>query len=159
MVEWSITTVLKTVVLRGTGGSNPSLSANKRHQSFLMPFFVCIFLGEGWFRGLSRNRQSCWGCKNKAIIYYRPHCKRLPAPEGEGTGVGTVLSSISLYLPLSPSISLHLPLSPSISLYLPLSPFIYFPLITDPTPFPAPAGEGNRREKQLSTRHFTECNP
>lgn len=27
MVEWSITTVLKTVVLRGTGGSNPSLSA------------------------------------------------------------------------------------------------------------------------------------
>ena len=29
MVEWSITTVLKTVVLRGTGGSNPSLSAIK----------------------------------------------------------------------------------------------------------------------------------
>lgn len=29
MVEWSITTVLKTVVLRGTGGSNPSLSAQK----------------------------------------------------------------------------------------------------------------------------------
>ena len=29
MVEWSITTVLKTVVLRGTGGSNPSLSAKQ----------------------------------------------------------------------------------------------------------------------------------
>ena len=42
MVEWSITTVLKTVVLRGTGGSNPSLSANKRHQFFLMPFFVAV---------------------------------------------------------------------------------------------------------------------
>ena len=28
MVEWSITTVLKTVVPRGTGGSNPSPSAN-----------------------------------------------------------------------------------------------------------------------------------
>ncbi len=28
MVEWSITVVLKTTVLRGTGGSNPSLSAN-----------------------------------------------------------------------------------------------------------------------------------
>ena len=27
MVEWSITAVLKTAVLRGTGGSNPSLSA------------------------------------------------------------------------------------------------------------------------------------
>ena len=32
MVEWSITAVLKTAVLRGTGGSNPSLSA-KRLQS------------------------------------------------------------------------------------------------------------------------------
>ena len=28
MVEWSITAVLKTAVLRGTGGSNPSLSAD-----------------------------------------------------------------------------------------------------------------------------------
>ena len=27
MVEWSITAVLKTVELRGSGGSNPSLSA------------------------------------------------------------------------------------------------------------------------------------
>ena len=29
MVEWSITVVLKTTVPRGTGGSNPSLSADK----------------------------------------------------------------------------------------------------------------------------------
>ena len=29
MAEWSIAAVLKTVVLRGTGGSNPSLSADK----------------------------------------------------------------------------------------------------------------------------------
>ena len=28
MVEWSITVVLKTTVPRGTGGSNPSLSAS-----------------------------------------------------------------------------------------------------------------------------------
>ena len=35
MVEWSITTVLKTVVPRGTGGSNPSLSAiNLDNQGF-----------------------------------------------------------------------------------------------------------------------------
>jgi hypothetical protein len=27
VAEWSIAAVLKTVVLRGTGGSNPSLSA------------------------------------------------------------------------------------------------------------------------------------
>ena len=34
MVEWSITTVLKTVVLRGTGGSNPSLSAERFQKGF-----------------------------------------------------------------------------------------------------------------------------
>lgn len=31
MAEWSIAAVLKTVELRGSGGSNPSLSA--KHQS------------------------------------------------------------------------------------------------------------------------------
>ena len=30
MAEWSIAAVLKTVVPRGTGGSNPSLSAEKK---------------------------------------------------------------------------------------------------------------------------------
>ena len=30
MAEWSIAAVLKTVELRGSGGSNPSLSANDR---------------------------------------------------------------------------------------------------------------------------------
>ena len=34
MVEWSITTVLKTVALRGAGGSNPSLSANRLQKGF-----------------------------------------------------------------------------------------------------------------------------
>ena len=33
MAEWSIAAVLKTVVLRGTGGSNPSLSAKKNCKS------------------------------------------------------------------------------------------------------------------------------
>ncbi len=33
MVEWSITPVLKTGVPRGTGGSNPSLSAKEDSQS------------------------------------------------------------------------------------------------------------------------------
>ena len=34
VVEWSITAVLKTAVLRGTGGSNPSLSAEESTTSF-----------------------------------------------------------------------------------------------------------------------------
>ena len=43
MVEWSITAVLKTAVPRGTGGSNPSLSANKGVNQQVMrftPFFT-----------------------------------------------------------------------------------------------------------------------
>ena len=36
MVEWSITTVLKTVVLRGTGGSNPSPSATQESRKWLL---------------------------------------------------------------------------------------------------------------------------
>ena len=46
MVEWSITTVLKTVVLRGTGGSNPSLSAENDVRLLLDVFFCfsyCMF--------------------------------------------------------------------------------------------------------------------
>ncbi len=32
MAEWSIAAVLKTAVLRGTGGSNPSLSAKEQRR-------------------------------------------------------------------------------------------------------------------------------
>ena len=38
MVEWSITAVLKTAVLRGTGGSNPSLSAESCKSKDLQDF-------------------------------------------------------------------------------------------------------------------------
>ena len=43
MAEWSIAAVLKTVELRGSGGSNPSLSAkssSERCQCKLASFFV-----------------------------------------------------------------------------------------------------------------------
>ena len=43
MVEWSITAVLKTAVPRGTGGSNPSLSAIKGVDQVITrftPFFT-----------------------------------------------------------------------------------------------------------------------
>ena len=43
MVEWSITTVLKTVVPRGTGGSNPSLSASEKANESLQNFVLETF--------------------------------------------------------------------------------------------------------------------
>ena len=42
MVEWSITAVLKTAVPRGTGGSNPSLSANSRNSTSYGYFLIMI---------------------------------------------------------------------------------------------------------------------
>ena len=39
MAEWSNAAVLKTVVLKGTGGSNPSLSA-ERCKSLIYTFFI-----------------------------------------------------------------------------------------------------------------------
>ncbi len=42
MAEWSIASVLKTDVLRGTGGSNPSLSARKSNH------MVALFVSGGF---------------------------------------------------------------------------------------------------------------
>ena len=44
MVEWSITPVLKTGVLRGTGGSNPSLSARGAADEVAFPCFLAEVL-------------------------------------------------------------------------------------------------------------------
>ena len=44
MAEWSIAAVLKTVELRGSGGSNPSLSAKKEEGTRDGSFFS--FFGE-----------------------------------------------------------------------------------------------------------------
>ena len=44
MVEWSITPVLKTGVLRGTGGSNPSLSATSSDYRDLQDLYPILRL-------------------------------------------------------------------------------------------------------------------
>lgn len=44
MAEWSNAAVLKTVELRGSGGSNPSSSASK-HKKYRVfsPVFLCLY--------------------------------------------------------------------------------------------------------------------
>ena len=44
MAEWSIAAVLKTVVLRGTGGSNPSLSAERNGKERQANLNVLFFI-------------------------------------------------------------------------------------------------------------------
>ena len=63
MVEWSITVVLKTIELRGSGGSNPSLSADffceMRWQDFIvLSFFCAVGCRDNcvWFSKVSRRR-------------------------------------------------------------------------------------------------------
>ena len=60
VVEWSITAVLKTVELRGSGGSNPSLSArnNMKEADSKGRLFSFIFLPGRWvtaFEGKERD--------------------------------------------------------------------------------------------------------
>ena len=53
MAEWSIAAVLKTVVLRGTRGSNPCLSAIKKRckssNNEIYTFFICLKLQDCLF--------------------------------------------------------------------------------------------------------------
>lgn len=44
MVEWSITVVLKTTVPRGTGGSNPSLSANNKDKTAVSQRLAAVLI-------------------------------------------------------------------------------------------------------------------
>ena len=64
MAEWSIAAVLKTVVLRGTGGSNPSLSAKKNCK------FVTYssFLYKNPHLGYSPNRDQRYTIKNNDYL-------------------------------------------------------------------------------------------
>ena len=65
MVEWSITVVLKTTVPRGTGGSNPSLSAKSSATAGL------FFAFKGGIRNLvlSYKHYSC-----SSWIKWTSHC-------------------------------------------------------------------------------------
>ena len=45
MAEWSIAAVLKTVVLRGTRGSNPCLSAGKNYKTKKIPCKLILYGG------------------------------------------------------------------------------------------------------------------
>ena len=59
MAEWSNAAVLKTVDLNGSGGSNPSLSADHKEKGdkfYLIAFFYC---------GLQRPAAGGEGCRNE----------------------------------------------------------------------------------------------
>ena len=76
MVEWSITPVLKTGVLRGTGGSNPSLSAKPADyfsgflffKKFSISISVCFII----FAVLTPGLLSAFECVTLGRAAYYP---------------------------------------------------------------------------------------
>ena len=66
MVEWSITTVLKTVVPRGTGGSI-SLSQEPSERNFRRLFFISVFVYFLHIHSLSMTRRL--QMQNYAILF------------------------------------------------------------------------------------------
>ncbi len=65
MAEWSIAAVLKTVELRGSGGSNPSLSATQNEKRVRQgSFFVCRHMDINLLNGTMHRYKKEWLQRN-----------------------------------------------------------------------------------------------
>ena len=99
VAEWSIAAVLKTVELRGSGGSNPSLSARLRSKKvsrnrYLLFFMPCCKLACG-----PRHRKQ----KDAACCFLRSQACKGPCGEQRGWALsGADLWSAPQPIPLSP---------------------------------------------------------
>ncbi len=92
MAEWSNAPVLKTGVLNGTGGSNPSLSATfkvERNTNLSVPFSFSIKRYSNSFEVYSCNKRKT----RYKIPFYFEGCK---GPRGERLGIDAVNSSQSI---------------------------------------------------------------
>ena len=72
MAEWSIAAVLKTVELRGSGGSNPSLSAKKEEGTRDGSFFSFLEKTQGLLNPTDgdshgRERYSRWASAARSV--------------------------------------------------------------------------------------------
>ena len=94
MAEWSNALVLKTSVPRGTGGSNPSLSAKTpENQRFTLVFFLCPYANEARFserEGYKKIQNAKGGLVFKCFWYGSPsrdllsEAKKIPATKATG---------------------------------------------------------------------------
>ena len=98
MAEWSIAAVLKTVVLRGTGGSNPSLSAasgNSATRILRVFFFDKRSLVNVFTDGRFSNKISI-GSADTAISVYKTRSKG----KGDHTGANPSAFKYRLWMRL-----------------------------------------------------------
>ena len=90
VAEWSIAAVLKTVVLRGTGGSNPSLSARPRSKKVSRNrYLLFLYL---WRKFTCRRRCGNKRCRLAAFAQWA--CKG-PCGEQKGKALsGATIGSV-----------------------------------------------------------------
>ena len=84
LAEWSNAAVLKTVDLNGSGGSNPSLSANERKK------WRQVYLNAIFFAHLHRPAAGGEGCRSVATKSRRVLCSafvRSKGPTGKVQGM------------------------------------------------------------------------
>ena len=113
MAEWSIAAVLKTVDLKGSGGSNPSLSAKRSKLAEKLAFFLT---GKHAF-ALATNNQSIVWFKIVYLSFRLHHTPRFPRV--------SVLPLLHLsYISLSPLYPLNIPSISSTYIVLILHEFI-----------------------------------
>ena len=75
VAEWSIAAVLKTVDLRGSGGSNPSLSAEMNRKMKIFRFFCFVpAVASLLAKGRSKQKKVC--CKHTGSFLQGPLWRR-----------------------------------------------------------------------------------
>ena len=91
MAEWSIAAVLKTVVLRGTGGSNPSLSARPRSKKVSRNrYLLFLYL---WRKFTCRRRCGNKRCRLAAFAQWacKGPCGKQKGKALSGATIGSVV--------------------------------------------------------------------
>ena len=96
VAEWSIAAVLKTVVLRGTGGSNPSLSARPRSKKVSRNrYLLFLYL---WRKFTCRRRCGNKRCRLAAFAQWacKGPCGEQKGKALSGATIGSVVANPSL---------------------------------------------------------------
>ena len=107
MAEWSIAAVLKTVDLRGSGGSNPSLSAKANRMMQIIRFFYCPMPWHACMPEAVDNKKMM--CRKAHLVCFKAPPRRAgegmptagrPNPDAGGNGGASIprLSGVSFSL-------------------------------------------------------------
>ena len=111
MAEWSIAAVLKTVDLRGSGGSNPSLSAKANRMMQIIRFFYCPMPWHACMPEAVDNKKMM--CRKAHLVCFKAPPRRAgegmptagrPNPDAGGNGGAPIPALLGMAEPNPPPI-------------------------------------------------------